>query len=383
MDYESQWKNRTRTLKMEFAKKFIVKTDISNCFPSIYSHSIGWALVGTENAKNNRNPKLWYNVIDKAQRLNKRNETSGIPIGPATSNITAEIILGKIDNDMSEQFSYVRFIDDYTAYCDTYEQAESFLRILNTNLSKYKLSLNINKTSINKSPLPISDAWIGELKRLIPNKNNITAAMASDILDAALRLQKIEPGGSILKFAIKSLSKKVTGYDVYEFLSYLFKLSFHYPILITILKMPLKSAYEQNLFRNTGKTFEDELKKLLDHSIIHRRSDSICWILYYLSLYHPNVSDEIADEIIKTADSLSISLLAIIDDYKHENKALEFAQSLNIDDIYNIDQNWILFYQLFKRGKIDNPYINIKCSEDCFDILKNSEVEFVKPPSVS
>ena len=33
------------------ASKYIVKADISTCFPSIYTHSIPWALVGKDTAK--------------------------------------------------------------------------------------------------------------------------------------------------------------------------------------------------------------------------------------------------------------------------------------------------------------------------------------------
>ena len=33
------------------ASKYIVKADISTCFPSIYSHSLPWALVGKDRAK--------------------------------------------------------------------------------------------------------------------------------------------------------------------------------------------------------------------------------------------------------------------------------------------------------------------------------------------
>ena len=37
---------------MEFKdKKYIVKTDIENCFPSMYTHSLPWALVGKGIAK--------------------------------------------------------------------------------------------------------------------------------------------------------------------------------------------------------------------------------------------------------------------------------------------------------------------------------------------
>ena len=144
MDYENTKKKIERHIKLSFNKKFCVNTDISNFFPSIYSHSIPWALVGLKTAKKDRKPNKWFNQIDKYQRLTKRNETNGVPIGPATSNIISELILARIDKNLKDKgFEFIRFIDDYTAYLDTYEEAEKFIRILSEELSEYKLLLRL------------------------------------------------------------------------------------------------------------------------------------------------------------------------------------------------------------------------------------------------
>ena len=72
----------------------IVYADISNCFPSIYTHAIPWALVGKEQAKINKSDdKQWYNKLDTATRNLKHGETHGILIGPHSSNIISEIVL--------------------------------------------------------------------------------------------------------------------------------------------------------------------------------------------------------------------------------------------------------------------------------------------------
>ena len=164
MDYENTQKKIERHVDLTFSKKFYVDTDISNFFPSIYSHSIPWALVGFDVAKKQRDPKLWFNLIDKCVRAMKRDETNGVPIGPATSNIISESILVRIDTILkSEQFVFVRFIDDYTAYFDTYEEAEKFIRRLGEELSKYKLLLNAKKTVIEQLPCPSSPEWVVDL----------------------------------------------------------------------------------------------------------------------------------------------------------------------------------------------------------------------------
>jgi len=76
MEYENSKKEIERHIKLSFKKKFYVNTDISNFYPSIYSHSIPWALAGFGEAKQKRNKKdEWFNQIDIYQRLTKRNET--------------------------------------------------------------------------------------------------------------------------------------------------------------------------------------------------------------------------------------------------------------------------------------------------------------------
>jgi hypothetical protein len=89
MNYESPIIQKRRYNQASFSKKFIVKADIANCFNSIYTHAIPWAIVGITEAKQNDSDKLWYNKLDIFQRKAKRGETQGVPIGPATSRATA------------------------------------------------------------------------------------------------------------------------------------------------------------------------------------------------------------------------------------------------------------------------------------------------------
>jgi len=196
MDYETSLEERNRYNEAVFGKKFLVHTDIANFYPSLYSHSIPWALVGITNAKRmQNNTNYWFNKIDKSFRSCCRNETSGILIGPATSNIASEIVLERIDRDLRGNYKYVRFIDDYTAYCETHTEAEEFIRDLSVELMKYKLNLNIKKTEINKLPQAISEQWVGRMREIIPGDTEIGSSQVSNILDAGLR--PISGGNSI------------------------------------------------------------------------------------------------------------------------------------------------------------------------------------------
>ena len=109
MDYETQFSKEQHMVASSFGQRFIVNTDIANFYPSIYSHSVPWAVVGLDEAKANRgNREKWYNQLDRALRLTTRDETNGIAIGPATSNIIAEAILARVDDNLAKEFTYYR-----------------------------------------------------------------------------------------------------------------------------------------------------------------------------------------------------------------------------------------------------------------------------------
>ena len=153
MDYEEKEEKEHWHVENSFSERFGIHADIANFYPSIYSHSIAWAAAGHEEAKrNSKDSTKWYNKLDQYQRLTTRNETKGIPIGSATSNIIAEFILQKIDthfsvnSDFGHGISYRRYIDDYQCYAKTREKAEEFIRELRLELSKYSLLLNSRKT---------------------------------------------------------------------------------------------------------------------------------------------------------------------------------------------------------------------------------------------
>lgn len=134
-------------------KRFVVKADISTFFPSIYTHSIPWALVGKTVAKQNRSKSKWFNKIDKKCQEVKYGETHGLLIGPHASNLISEMILTVVDQKLYDKgWKFVRNIDDYTCYVETRARADSFIVDLGVALEEFDLQLNNKKTKIEELP---------------------------------------------------------------------------------------------------------------------------------------------------------------------------------------------------------------------------------------
>jgi len=356
MDYQNSKQQIKRQVELSFNKRFYVNTDISNFYPSIYSHSIPWALVGFNIAKKNRGSKKWFNKIDSCQRQIKRSETNGVPIGPATSNIVSEAILARVDKKLDRDgFVFFRFIDDYTAYCQTYKEAERFIRRLSEELSKYKLLLNIKKTKIEQLPTTTSPEWIVDLTTRKPEKEKLIPTNAIRFLDYAVNKQFSSPDGSVLKYAAKSIindvknNKDVGADTVLLILQYVLGLCIKYPILLPLLDILFKEVPP-----SLGNKFVDQLLKILDEHATNRRSDAMAWSLYYINSFSAAIPRKVAKKVLRSEDCISILFLYLSKQY--ESEVVEFCNSLNKSDLFLLDQYWLLLYQLFFYGKIPNPY---------------------------
>ena len=375
MDYEASFEKTKRSLGMEFGNRFRVHTDIATCYPSIYSHAVPWATVGCAHAKKHKtNKRKWFNQLDEKIRWNKRNETNGIPIGPATSNIITECILAKVDESLRERFEFVRFVDDYTAYCETEEDAREFIRLLGEELGKYKLLLNIKKTEITSLPTPVSAGWVGALALSLPNTTPIKAYDAVNFLNLAVELSREHPDGSVLKYAVKSLlGRGLEPMAEWDVLPYVLMLSFHHTVLLPTIGTILENSVVLGVFY-----YEKQLKKLLDENTRFHRSDGMCWTIYFMNKHGVSIRDDQADGIVRTRDCFALLMLYLSGHTDHQDKVIEFANALDKNDLHELDQYWLLLFQLFLDGKISNPYGD----ETAFEILKDEGVTFLREETI-
>lgn len=367
-----------RSLDSSFGKRYLVRTDIANCFPSIYSHAIPWALVGHESAKKNKlNHDEWFNKIDKKFRASRRDETQGVSIGPGTSNIAAEIILGRVDEELRKRFSFVRYIDDYECYCDSEHEALEFVRQLERLVAKYKLQLNARKTRILRLPRPVTEDWILELGQHIPKTENPDVRDIFRFLDVAVCLAEKNPDCSILKYAASVVNGLKIAYPTNDAcLNYLLGLTFHHSDLLP----KLQNLIDSLLVKSFGGGVLDlggacpKIEAVLNECIDLRRSDGMCWSLYLLGRVKHELSEELAKKLIETDDALAILTLYWAGD-THKKMVVDYASSLDQEDLHQLDRYWILLYQLFFDRRIDNPYP----SEKCFEVLRDKGVSFMLP----
>jgi hypothetical protein len=111
---------KEKCIESSFDTFFELKSDISKYFPSIYTHSIPWAIHTKQIAKTRRRDRTLYgNILDECLRFGQSGQTIGMPIGTDTSRIIAELIGCSIDEELVKQLKKenirikgYRFVDD-------------------------------------------------------------------------------------------------------------------------------------------------------------------------------------------------------------------------------------------------------------------------------
>jgi hypothetical protein len=128
---------------------YIVSTDISDFYPSIYLHDIETVLgeVTDESGRTSHSTVLLNYV--RAMNLNQTHK--GLPVGPQFSRPIAELILNDIDRALiSRDIEFARYVDDFVIFTKSKGEAYEALSFLAQTLyDRRGLKLNDQKTSID------------------------------------------------------------------------------------------------------------------------------------------------------------------------------------------------------------------------------------------
>lgn len=150
----SWWqKIEQRSIKYSLEFSHILHTDVTDCYGSIYTHSIAWAIHGLEEAKLKKNDKkLLGNIIDRYIQACRYGQTNGIPQGSTLMDFLAEIVLGYVDEliskeiGFSEDFRILRYRDDYRIFTNSDDRSEEILQIISSKLRSVGMKLGVSKT---------------------------------------------------------------------------------------------------------------------------------------------------------------------------------------------------------------------------------------------
>lgn len=158
----TQWWRSIEQQSIELALQFeyVLHTDITDCYGSIYTHSVPWAIHTKPIAKKNRDPNgNLGNIIDKHLRDMAFGQTNGIPQGSVLMDFIAEMVLGYADIQLTsriqagriQDYQIIRYRDDYRIFSNNPQDGEQITKLLTEILIELGMRLNVQKTLISNN----------------------------------------------------------------------------------------------------------------------------------------------------------------------------------------------------------------------------------------
>ena len=367
------------------AKRFALHADISRFYSSIYTHSIPWALHGKQVAKTNQTHNLLGNRIDYLVRLGQDGQTIGIPIGPDTSLVIAEMLMHKCDGFLASQMPGLqgsRFIDDFELNFATQAEAENAHHLLETCLASYELALNPRKTAIFDLPRPIETVWATALKKLKPRSGvQAQAADLAILFDSAFALHQQYPAEAVLQFAISLLQFETIDPGNWQLFQRL--------LMLCALPEPASFPFAARLIVAKSATQNGglipELSSIANnlittHSPLRHSSEvaNAIWACLALQL---TIGDAAVDAISGCDDPV-VALLALDAENRHlTSKPIDktlWCSHMNSAALY--DEFWLLAYEANVRNWLPNQGgVDFVANDLNFGQLKTAGVHFYTP----
>lgn len=209
-------------VELSARRETYVAADVRAFFHSIYTHAIAWAIHGKEVAKQQRGVALYGNLIDLLCRNAQDGQTIGLPVGPDTSRLIAEIVASAMDAELQGRLGVnsrdaSRYIDDYTLSAPGSETGQELLAELRNTASRFELELNSDKSAVVPTSERQATGWQLAVRNLIPRPRVVgetvpTAALQQYFYELG-RLCLDHPEMNVEKFGLQFARSSLVGVE--------------------------------------------------------------------------------------------------------------------------------------------------------------------------
>jgi hypothetical protein len=293
-------------------------TDVARCFPSIYTHSIPWAIHGHEASKKDRNwdsDSVYANRLDFVVRQAQDGQTVGIPVGPDTSRVISEIVLSAIDKEFitrsGQTPAYLRHVDDYWVGGHSIDECERHLQNLRAALRHFELDVNEWKTKIVSTKQVFGETWPTEFEREISGSLGPGASLLG--LDPISSLSKFVDQATranddgMIRHVIRKIDEHglwVANWDVLEhFLAHCavqFPHSFDYVARVVAWRKRLDKSHDLPLWTQIAESIIAEASALT-------RDGEVLWALWLLRELGVKLQSSLSDRIVQHSSPLILA----------------------------------------------------------------------------
>ena len=367
--------------RRSIASRYVLRTDLTRFYPSIYTHSIGWAVHGKTPARADTLNALYGNRLDLWVRETQDRQTGGIPIGPDTSYLLAEVIASRLDvilqTEIGPTLRGTRYVDDYNLYFESLSEAEKALATLHGAARRYELEINDLKTRIMEVPEPLEPFWKTQLRGMELSDHATPTALKA-LFDRATELAKDHPQDSVLTYVAKMMLTAQINPEHWELCEVL--------LLRSTVGEPGLMASLLKIYEKYGAPPSNMLQRTLEslcqyHSPLHQGYE-IAWSLWMARALKMTLSEETAKAVC-TIDDDVVALIAfdlMASGFMPRVETPVWDAHMNAEGLYS--EHWLLAYEAFEQGwrKPANGVDYIAADPyGCFQILRKHKVRFYNP----
>lgn len=368
--------SRERAVR-SIGKKFLLKADLARFYPSIYTHSIPWALHGKSTAR--LDPSLYGNRLDERVRESQDKQTAGIPIGPDTSFLIAEAVATAIDLAVEEHVGTLhgtRYIDDYHLYFSSYAEAESALAALHKAAAALELEVNDLKTAIIATPESLEPDWKSELRsRAIDSASSDQQSQLIDLFSRAAALADLNPHDNVLTF----VARMIEGFKINSRTwplceALLLRSAMAEPKILRVL-LDIYDADPQST-PDKGKLAETVAAICLEHGVL-QHGNEVLWALWAARAHDLQINTTVA-KVISSVDDDLVALTALHLNSEGRIDGLDtsfWQQFITREQLYG--DHWLLAYEAPIKGwlmpRSGRNYVD---TDSFFKILRDCSVSF-------
>lgn len=365
-----------KTIEKSLEFNYSLFTDISNFYPSIYTHSIPWALYGKDEVKNNLRTYMssFGQGIDERIQKSQFNQTNGIHQGSILMDFISEIILGYIDLELSElleenhinDYYIIRYRDDYRILSNSKRTIDLISKFLQQVLLTFNLNLGSSKTYLTDNI--ISDGVKKDKRYWEPYRTTIRnsyLAFDGEYVRGRITLQKH-------LYQIHELANKHPNSGM--------------------IKKSLTEFYEDRIVNL--ETLPNDYKVLISLlvDIMYNNPDTISYCIIIIAKILEHSSNDVGKDIVKkilkkyeyraNTDYIEIWLqrLAIMFDFE-DDEFWESTNGLGHSIIYNkvLDDSINLFFNnwinnSYRESYIEPSIINEEIFEDMRTHVTDNEI---------
>jgi hypothetical protein len=370
--------------KLSYAS-FILKTDVAQFFPSLYTHAISWSAHGIDASKADTNANStanYFNSLDLFVRNCQLNDSRGVLIGPDGFRLVAEYVMAGLDVELQASLSptiigAARHVDDYYIGLVGEPEALASLSVLRDRLQRYSLQINDSKTKIMSGIDPLNDLWAQDLRQ---DSKQLGPWFMSDQLDKiilflnkAFSISKDVSSSSPVKIAFRSLDE-IKIYDQPEWSMvepYLQRAIFHHPhaldytALLVIKRVARGGEIDKEGWKNAA-------YNLIKRHLSLNHHHEIVWLLWLLIVADLGVSDQLVTDCCENENAHIRALIVAA----YQKGLLKHKPPIRLGSkLASTDDRWLLNLVARSLGYSRAPFGGALADE--FEHLANKKVRLI------